>query len=78
MHHGINFVLGEDAFKISAIGKIDLAKDGARRHGGTMALEQTVQGDDAHAAPEQDFATDAADVSCSPGNENIHVVRLLV
>src|SRR6266567_344084 len=77
VHYGVNLVLGENAFKLRAIGKIDLAKDSARRHGGAMALEQTVQCDDMHAARKQDFATDTADVSCGPGHENIHVVRLL-
>jgi hypothetical protein len=38
MHHGVNLVLGEDGFNLGAIPKIYLAKDGLRRHGGTMAF----------------------------------------
>jgi hypothetical protein len=39
MHYGVNLVLIEDGFERGAIGKIDLAKDGARREGSAMALE---------------------------------------
>jgi len=30
VHHGVNLVLREDGLKRRAVGKIDLAKDGAR------------------------------------------------
>src|SRR5467141_3886755 len=71
VHHGVNFVLREDGFKFGAIGKIDLAKDSARRHGGTVALHQAIQGDDRHATRNQDFRADTADVTCRTGNENL-------
>jgi hypothetical protein len=77
VHHGINLVLREDTFKSRAIRKIYLAKDGSWRHGGTMALEQTIQCDDGHAARNQDLRTDAADVTRRSGNENIHLSVLL-
>src|SRR5438552_5610565 len=54
-HDGVNFVLGEDGFKLSAIGKINLAKGSARRHGGPMAFKQAVERDDGHAARYQDL-----------------------
>src|SRR6202045_1403967 len=38
VHHSVNLVLCEDAFNLKAVGEIYLAKDGSRRHGGTMAL----------------------------------------
>src|SRR5712692_6065500 len=77
VHHGVNFVQGEDGFKLRAIREIYLAKDGARRHGGTMALQQAIQGDDGHAARNQDFRADTADVTRRSGNENIHPKVLL-
>src|ERR1700687_1786111 len=49
VHHGVNLVLREDVFNLGAIGEIYLAKDGSRRHGGTMALQQAVQCNDGHA-----------------------------
>ena len=55
VHDGVNFVLGEDGFKLSAIGKINLAKGSARRHGAPMAFKQAVERDDGHAARYQDF-----------------------
>src|SRR5713226_2015702 len=55
MHHGVNLVLREDGFNLRAIREIYLAKDGARRHGGTMALYQAIQSDDRHTARNQDL-----------------------
>src|SRR5882762_4121545 len=73
VHHGVNLVLREDAFNLRAIGEIYLAKDGSRRHGGTMALHQAVQRNNGHAARNQDFRADTADVARRSGNENIHL-----
>jgi len=42
MHDSVNFVLREDGFKLSAVGKVNLAKDGAWRDGRAMTFEQTV------------------------------------
>jgi len=77
VHNGVNFVPGEDGFKLRAIREINLAKDRAERDGGTMALQQAVQRDDGHAARDQDFRADTADVTRSTGNENIHLYILL-
>src|SRR6266849_4168042 len=73
VHHGINLVLREDGFERRAIAKIDLAKDGARRDGRAMALQQAIQGDDGHAARNQDFRADTADITRGAGNENVHL-----
>src|ERR1700674_2739689 len=77
VHHGVNLVLREDAFNLRAIGEIYLAKDGFRRHRGTMALQQAIQRNDGHAARNQNFRTDAADVARRSRNENIHLYVLL-
>jgi len=77
VHDGVNFVLREDGFKLKAIREIYLAKDGGRRHGGTMALQQAIQGDDGHAARNQNLRADTADVTRRSGNENIHLKVLL-
>src|SRR6266849_676362 len=77
VHDGVNLVQGEDGFKLRAIREIHLAKDGARRHGSAMALQQAVQRDDGHAARNQDFRADTADVTRRSGNENIHLKALL-
>src|SRR5713226_6296353 len=73
VHHGVDFVLSEDGFKRGAVCEIDLAKDGAGRHGGTMSFQQAIQGDDGHAMLDQYFRADTADVTCRAGNENIHL-----
>src|SRR6266550_6851767 len=73
VHHGVNLVLREDAFNLRAIPKIYLAKDGSRRHSGTMALHQAVQRNDGHTARNQDLRADAADVARRSGNENVHL-----
>src|SRR6266403_4136097 len=73
VHHGVNLVLREDAFNLRAIGEIYLAKDGSRRNSGTMALHQAVQRNNGHAARNQDFRADTADVTRRSGNENIHL-----
>jgi hypothetical protein len=72
VHDGIDLVLGEDGFKLRAICQVGQAKDCAGRDGGAVAFEQTIQSDDAHAAREQNFGADAADVACGSSNENIH------
>src|SRR5882724_4092656 len=72
VHHRVNLVLGEDVVKLRTIGEVQLEKGCARRHGGAMAFDEAVHGDDAHAAREQDFGADAADVSRGSGNKNIH------
>src|SRR6202521_4918458 len=77
VHHSVNLVLREDAFNLRAIGEIYLAKDGSRRHGGTMALQQAVQRNDGHAARNQNLRADAADVARRSRNENIHLYVLL-
>jgi len=73
MHHSVNLVLREDGFKRWAIRKIDLAEDGGRRYGGTMALQQAIQGNDRQAARDQHFRADTPDVARGAGNENIHL-----
>src|SRR6266436_8560378 len=70
VHHSVNLVLREDAFNLRAIGEIYLAKDGSRRNSGTMALHQAVQRNNGHAARNQDFRADTADVARRSGNEN--------
>src|ERR1700674_1395559 len=50
VHDGVNLVLIENTLELSAIAKTHLAKDGPRRHGGTMALQQAIQRDDGHTA----------------------------
>src|SRR5207302_466373 len=77
VHDGVNFVLREDGFKLSAIGEINLAKDRARRHGSPMTFEQAIQRDDGHAARRQDFRTDTADVTRCASNKNTHRYVLL-
>jgi len=77
VHDGVNFVAGEDGFELRAIREINLAKNGAGRDGGMMAFQQTVQRDDGHAARNQDFRADTADVTRGAGNENIHLCVLL-
>jgi hypothetical protein len=77
MHDGIDFVLGENGFELRAIPQVGLAKDCGGRNSGAVAFEQTIQSDDAHSAREQDFGTDAADVACCSGNENIQRCVLL-
>jgi len=77
VHDGVNFVPGENSFELRTIRKINLAKNGAGRNGGTMSLEQAVQRNDGHAARDQDFRTDAADVTRRAGNKNIHLSILL-
>jgi hypothetical protein len=42
-----------------------------------MALQQAIQGDDRHAAGNQDFGADTTDVTRRAGNENIHLAVLL-
>jgi len=77
VHDGINFVQGEDRFELSAVREINLAKDRAGRDSPTMSLEQAVQRNDGHAARDQDFRTDAADVTRRASNKNIHLSILL-
>src|SRR2546423_3244559 len=77
MHHGINFVPGKDAFQLLAIPEIYLTKDRARRDGGAVALDEIVEGNDAHSAGQQEFRTDAADVACRSSDQNIHGFILL-
>jgi hypothetical protein len=77
VHHGVNLVLREDIFNLGAIREIRLAEDGSRRHGGAMAFQQAIQRNDGHAARNQDFRTDTADVTRRSGNENIHLCVLL-
>ena len=72
VHHGVNLVLGEDIVKLRTIREVHLEKGCARRHGGAMAFDEAVHGDNAHAAREQDFGADAADVSRRSSNKNIH------
>jgi hypothetical protein len=72
VHDGVDFVLGENGFELRAIAEIGLAKDCGGRNSGAVAFEQTIESNDAHAAGEQDFGADAADVACGSGNENIH------
>src|SRR6266446_5929572 len=73
MHHGVNLVLGEKIIKLGAIGEVGLDKNCVRGHGGTMAFNEAVHGDNAHAAREQYFGADAADVSGCSSNKNIHL-----
>src|SRR5690348_16484984 len=77
VHDGVNFVLGEGGFKLSAVRKINLAKDSARRDGSPMTFEQAVQGDDGHAPRYHDFRTNTSDVTRCPSNENTHRYVLL-
>src|SRR6266446_3424405 len=72
MHDGVNLVLGEDVVKLKTIREVRLNKSRSRRHGGAMAFDEAVHGDDAHAAREQYFGADAADVSRRSSNKNIH------
>src|SRR5882724_9688397 len=72
VHHGINLVLGEDIVKLGAIGQVSLDKNCARRNRGAMAFDEAVHGDDAHAAREQYFGADAADISGCSRNKNVH------
>src|SRR6267143_4273950 len=73
VHHGVNLVLRENGFNLRAIREICLAKNGSRRHGGTMALQQAVQRDDGQAARNHNFRADTPDVARRSGNENIHL-----
>ena len=73
VHHGINLVLGENAFDLGAISKINLAKDRTLQHGRTMTFNQAVERNDAHSARQQDFRADAANVARRSCDENIHV-----
>src|SRR6266481_2030903 len=73
VHHGVNLVLDEDGFNLRAIREIYLAKDGSRRHSGTMALHQAVQRNDGHTARNQDLRADTANVTRRSRNENIHL-----
>jgi len=77
VHDGVNFVPGENSFELRTIRKINLAKNGAGRNGGTMSLEQAVQRNDGHAARDQNFRANAADVTRRAGNKNIHLSILL-
>src|SRR6266849_4119125 len=77
MHDGVYLVLQEHLFELQAVRKIYLAKHAAGQHSGAVALHQIIQGDDGHAARNQDFRADTADVARSPGNENIHLYALL-
>jgi hypothetical protein len=77
VHDRFNFVPGEDSFQLSPIREIDLSKNRAERDSGTMAFEQAVQGNDGHAARDQNFRADAADVTRRAGNKNIHLSILL-
>jgi len=54
-----------------------LTKDSARRDGGAVALDEIVEGNDAHSAGQQEFRTDAADVACRSSDQNIHGFALL-
>jgi hypothetical protein len=74
MHYGVDLVLGEDTLKLFAVPEIDLAKSRSWRYGSTMPFDQTVQRDDVHAARKQDLCTDAANVSCGSGYEDVHLI----
>src|SRR6266478_1453506 len=73
VHHGVNLVLRENGFNLRAIRENCMAKNGFRRNGGTMALQQAVQCNDGDATRNQDFRADTADVARRSGNENIHL-----
>src|SRR5262249_17407235 len=77
VHHGVDFMLGEDGFELQAVSEVHRAEDRARRHGRTVPLDQAVQGNDFDAASPQDFGTDTADVAGRSADQKIHVGVLL-
>jgi hypothetical protein len=77
VHDSVNFVPGENSFQLCAIREINLAKNRAGWDSGAMALKQAVHRNDGHAARDQDFRADAADVTRRAGNKNIHLSILL-
>src|SRR5207249_10978553 len=77
VHDRVYFVPRENSVKLSAICEINLAIDGIGRHVRTLAFDHAVQGDDRHAARNQYFRTDTADVTRCARNKNIHHYVLL-
>lgn len=71
VHDGIDFVLGEDFFDLSADAKIDAAENGSWRNGGGVAFLKIVESDDVVAASEEKLRTDATNVACCAGDENV-------
>lgn len=71
MHDGVDFVLGKDFLDLCTDTEIGFREDGAGRDGGGVAFLKIIEGDDFVAAGEENFRTNAADVACCSGDENV-------
>jgi hypothetical protein len=71
MHYGVDFVLGENILDLRADAEIGFAECGAGGNGGGVAFLKIIESDDLVAAGEENFGTDAADVACGSGDENV-------
>lgn len=71
MHDGFDLVLGKDFFDLRADAEIDFAEDGAGRDGGGVAFLKIIEGENLITAGEENFGTDAADIACGSGDENV-------
>jgi hypothetical protein len=78
MHNGVDFVLEEDFFDLCADAQIGFTEDRFGRDGGGVAFLQIVEGDDPVAAGKEDLRTDAADVACCSGYENVQRMASLL
>ena len=73
VHDGVNAMAGEDVFELAEVAEVGLAKFGGGRNRGAVAFPKIIERDDAHAAREQDFRANAADVACRTGHQNIQL-----
>jgi hypothetical protein len=74
VHHGINFMFGENIFNLRADGKIGMAKDGTGGDGFAMTLQQIVQSNYAYPPRQQGLTANTADITRSAGDQNVQSI----